>query len=37
MMRHASPEPQRQTSLGEWCVGITAGSVDNFKLGRWRG
>jgi hypothetical protein len=39
MMRHTSLEPQQRLSLrGEWCVGITAASVDNFKaLGRWRG
>lgn len=37
MMRHTSPEPQRRMSLGEWCAASTAGSVDNVKLGRWRG
>lgn len=36
MMRHTNPEPQQRLSLrGEWCVDITAASVDNFKLGRW--
>lgn len=38
MMRHTTPEPQQRLSLrGGWCMAITAASVDNFKLGRWRG